>query len=208
MTRRMIVPLLFGIFGVAVLLWLGVWQVQRLAWKTEILARIEARLAAPPVEVPAAPEPGRDEYLKVRAKGAIEPGELDVYTSAPGRGVGYRVIVPLRLQDGRAILLDRGFVPIGEKAAARLVGPIRVEGSLHWPNETDGFTSAPDREKNIWFARDVPLMAEALGTAPVMLVVASSDDPDAPMPMPVTVNIRTTTCSMRSPGSGWRWSGR
>ncbi len=189
MTRRMIAPLLFGVFGVVVLLWLGVWQVQRLAWKTEILARIDTRLAAAPVDVPAAPEPAADEYLKVRAAGTIEPGELDVYTSAPGRGVGYRVIVPMRLEDGRTILLDRGFVPIGEKAAARLVGPISVEGSLHWPNETDGYTSAPDREKNIWFARDVPLMAEALGTAPVMLVVASSDDPAAPMPMPVTVNL-------------------
>ena len=32
-------------------------------------------------------------------------------------------------------------------------------------------------------------MAEALGTEPVMLVAAASDDPDAPMPLPVGVNI-------------------
>ena len=75
------------------------------------------------------------------------------------------MIVPLRLGDGRRILLDRGFVPIGEKEAARRLGPIAVEGSLAWPRESDRFTSPPDREKNIWFARDVPLMAEALGTA-------------------------------------------
>ena len=74
------------------------------------------------------------------------------------------MIVPLRLADGRRILLDRGFVPIGEKDAARRLGPIAVEGSLAWPRETDRFTAAPDRAKNIWFARDVPLMAEALGT--------------------------------------------
>ena len=116
--------------------------------------------------VPADPTPDADQYLRVaRRRAAIEPGELDVYTSAPARGVGYRVIVPLALADGRRILLDRGFVPIGEKDAPRRLGPIAVEGSLAWPQETDRFTSPPDRAKNIWFARDVPLMAEALGTA-------------------------------------------
>ena len=189
MTRRMIAPLLFGVLGVAILASLGVWQVQRLGWKTAVIADIEARLAAAPAAVPEEPRPEADRYLRVRAEGAIEPGELDVYTSAPGQGVGYRVIVPLRLVDGRRILLDRGFVPIGEKDAARHVGPILVEGSLAWPRETDRFTSPPDRAKNIWFARDVPLMAEALGTEPVMLVTASSDDPGQPMPLPVTVDI-------------------
>ena len=89
------------------------------------------------------------------------------------------MIVPLRLADGRRILLDRGFVPIGEKDAPRRLGPIAVEGSLAWPQETDRYTSPPDREKNIWFARDVPLMAEALGTAPVLLVDGGERRPGA-----------------------------
>lgn len=189
MTRRMIVPLIFGVVGVALLVSLGVWQVQRLAWKTAILAEIEAKLAAAPVAVPPEPTPEADQYQRVQAEGVVGPGELHVYTTAPGQGVGYRVIAPFRLADGRPILLDRGFVPIGEKEAARRVGPLSVEGSLAWPRETDRFTSPPDREKNIWFARDVPLMAEALGTLPVMLVVSASDDPGQPLPMPVTVNI-------------------
>jgi surfeit locus 1 family protein len=189
MTRRMIAPLVFGVLGVAVLLALGQWQVRRLAWKTEILDRIEARLAAEPAPVPAMPTPDEDQYRRVRAQGEILPGELHVYTSAPPRGVGYRVIVPLALGDGRRILLDRGFVPIDEKEAARLQEPITVEGALLWPQETDGFTSPPDRGRNIWFARDVGLMSEALGTEPVMLVTEASDDPAAPMPLPVSVNL-------------------
>lgn len=189
MTRRMIAPLLFGIVGVAILLSLGVWQVHRLAWKTAILDEIGARLAADPVPVPRDPTPEADAYRRVVATGTVGEGELDVYTSNPPQGVGYRVIVPLTLADGRRILLDRGFVPIAQKDKARHTGPIRVEGSLAWPQETDYFTSPPDREKDIWFARDVPLMADALGTLPIMLVTAASDDPDAPTPMPVTVNI-------------------
>jgi surfeit locus 1 family protein len=187
--RRIAGALVLGAGGVAILVSLGVWQVHRLAWKTEILDRIESRLAADPVGVPPEPTPARHEYLRVRATGAIEPGELHVYTSFPGRGVGYRVVVPLALADGRRILLDRGFVPIEAKDAPRHLGRLDVEGSLHWPEETDRFTEPPDRAKNIWFARDVALMSEALDTDPVMLVAAASDDPDAPRPMPVTVNI-------------------
>ncbi len=186
MTRRMIGPLLFGVIGVAILIGLGVWQLQRLQWKTAILAEIDARLAAAPVAVPADPDPVRDRYLRVRATGEIMPGEIHVYTSAPPHGVGYRVIVPFVLDDGRRILLDRGFVPIEEKEAPRHLGAIAVEGNLIWPQEGD---PQPDLQTNIWLARDVPAMARVLDTLPVMLAVASSDDPGAPLPLPVTVNI-------------------
>lgn len=189
MTRRMIAPLIFGIVGVAILVALGSWQLRRLEWKTAILAEIDARLSAAPAAVPVDPTPEADQYLRVAAQGTLEPGELHVYTSAPGRGVGYRVIAPMLLADGRRVLLDRGFVAIGDKDAARRTGPLTVEGTLAWPDETDAFTSAPDRAKNVWFARDVPLMAAALDTEPVMIVVAASDLPDAPMPLPVGVNI-------------------
>ena len=156
MTRRMIAPLIFGLAGVAMLV-----GARGLAGAAAGLEdrdpradRGAARRRAGGGAARARPR-RRDQYRRVRATGAIEPGELHVYTSAPGRGVGYRVIVPFRLADGRRILLDRGFVPIAEKDAPRRLGPITVEGALLWPQETDRFTSAPDREKNIWFARDV-----------------------------------------------------
>ncbi len=189
MTRRMIAPLVFGIVGVAILLALGFWQLRRLEWKEAVLAEIAGRLAAEPVDVPPDPTPEADQYLRVRAAGTLEAGELHVYTSAPGLGVGYRVIAPMTLADGRRVLLDRGFVPIGDKDAVRSPGAIAVTGTLAWPQETDAFTSDPDRARNVWFARDVPLMAAALGALPAMIVVATSDPPGGPVPQPVTVNI-------------------
>lgn len=189
MIRRMIVPLIFGLGGVAVLLTLGFWQVQRLEWKRGVLAEIDARMTAAAVEVPAAPTEAEHEYLHVAVAGMLEPGELHVYTSAPPRGVGYRVIAPLRLDDGRRVLVDRGFIAIDDKEAPRPAGPLRVEGALLWPNETDSWTGAPDLARNIWLARDVPAMAAALGTDPVMIVAAATDDPAGPTPLPVGVNI-------------------
>lgn len=190
MTRRMIAPLLFGVVGIAILLALGTWQLRRLAWKEGVLAGIAVRMEAEAGPVPATPTEAEHEYRRVRLEGELLPGEIHVYTSAPPRGVGYRIIAPLALDDGRRILIDRGFVPIEQKDARRTIGPTTIEGVLLWPDETDSFTSAPDRAKNIWFARDAGPMAAALGTAPVLVVAAMGGDAaDAPTPLPVGVNI-------------------
>jgi surfeit locus 1 family protein len=189
MSPRLVLPILFGLVGTAVLVALGTWQHQRLTWKEDIIARIEARLAADPAPVPGGANADEHQYLRVAEEGILLPGELHVYTSVPPHGVGYRVVAPFEIEPGRRVLLDRGFVPIGEKDAARDTGPIAVEGALHWPQETDRFTADPDREANIWFARDTELMAEALETEPVMLVAERSSALDAPLPQPVSVNI-------------------
>lgn len=188
--RRVLPALIFGLGGVAILLALGFWQLRRLEWKQGVLAEIAARTEAPAGPVPPGAAEDLHEYLHVMAQGRLTPGEIHVYTSAPPRGVGYRVIAPLELADGRRILLDRGFIPIAEKDAARRVGPIRVQGALLWPDEVDGYTPDPDLARNIWLARDVEAMAARLGAEPVLLVAAASDDPDAPTPLPVGVNIR------------------
>lgn len=189
MARRLLMPLIIGVVGTAVLIVLGTWQLERLRWKEAVIGRLEGRMAADPVTVPDDAKPERDGYLRVRTEGVIRPGELHVYTSVPPHGVGYRVIAPLDLRDGRRVLLDRGFVPIDEKEAARPVGPVEVAGALHWPQESDRFTAEPDRAANIWFARDVAPMAEVLEAEPVMLVVERSSLEGGPMPLPVTANV-------------------
>ncbi len=183
--RRMIVPALFGLVGCAILISLGMWQVQRLAWKAAVLAEIDAQIEATPVALPRAPEPGADTYLAVAAEGRILPEELHVLVSIKRVGAGYRVISVFETE-GRRVLLDRGFVPVDQKDADRPAVTTRVEGNLHWPNEIDSFTPEPDLDRDIWFARDVPRLADVLDTEPVMIVLRSSDEPvQAVMPVPV-----------------------
>ena len=57
--------MLFGLIGVAILIGLGVWQLQRLVWKEAILSQIDARLRDAPVILPANPDPVVDRYLPV-----------------------------------------------------------------------------------------------------------------------------------------------
>ena len=172
--------IVFGVAGVAVLLGLGAWQAQRLAWKEALIARLEQRLAADPVALPSAPDPVRDAFLRVRVTGhiggRIGGGEVHVLTSLIPYGPGFRVIVPLTDGAGRVVMADLGYLPEALKnASAGLAGPVELVGALYWPDETDSFTPAPDRAANIWFARDLEPMAEALGTEPLLIVAEWHD---------------------------------
>lgn len=184
--RRLIVPLLFGLLGAGILIWLGVWQVQRLVQKEAILADIDARIAAEPVDLPAQPDPQADKYLPVAVDGVLAGPELHVLVGVKDMGAGYRLIQPIDM-DGRRIMVDRGFIPLNAKERARGVGPARLTGNLHWPDEVDSYTPEPDAQRGIWFARDVALMAEALESEPTLLVVRQQiSGPDGAItPLPV-----------------------
>ncbi len=185
MIRPMIVPLIFGLAGTAILLWLGVWQLQRLGEKQAYIARIDARIHAAPAPLPAAPEPARDKFLAVRLSGRFEGPELHVLASRKVIGPGYKVISVFVTDDGRRILVDRGFIATDAADAPRPPRAVTLTGNLHWPDETDGYTPPPDLARNIWFARDVEAMARALDTEPI-LVMASSDTGDGIEPYPVS----------------------
>lgn len=187
MIRSIIGPLTFGVIGIAVLVSLGVWQVQRLAWKNSVLAEIDARIAAAPVDIPDAPDPEADRYLPVRATGEIGDPFVRVLVSQRGMGAGYRIISPFDLGQGRVVLLDRGVMAVADDLPPAPEGPVSVAGNLHWPVERDGFTPHNDLDENIWFAREVPVLADHLGTEPVLLVARSLSVSDAPLsPLPVT----------------------
>ncbi|SFT80091.1 SURF1 family protein [Sedimentitalea nanhaiensis] len=182
--RRILFLLIFGVAGCSVLIGLATWQMQRLDWKQGVLAQMDSRIGADPVPLPATPDPAEDKYLPVTVDGTVLPGELHVLVSIKRVGPGYRIIAPFLTDDGRRILLDRGFVRTEAADAARSTGPLTVTGNLHWPQETDSYTPVPDMAANIWFARDVPAMAAALETQPVLVVARSQTGP-AVTPLPV-----------------------
>ena len=182
-TRRMILPLLFGLIGAAVLIGLGLWQLDRLAWKEAQLADIAARIVADPVALPANPDPVQDRYLPVSASGSFTGETLSVLVSRKQIGAGVRVIEVFETE-GRRVLVDRGFVAEADRGADLGAAAAEVVGNLHWPDEVDGFTPPPDPATGLWFARDVPAMAAALNSEPLLIVARAPTAPGIE-PMPV-----------------------
>lgn len=184
--NRLFFALIIGLAGTGLLLWLGVWQVERLAWKEGVLAEIEARIADAPVALPEAPEEARDKYLPVRVSGEIGEDELFVLVSRKQVGAGYRVIAPFETEGGRRILLDRGFIKTDRRDAARPTGPATITGNLHWPDDRNSSTPENDEPGNTWFARDIPDMARVLGTEPTLVIARQTSLSDTGVtPLPV-----------------------
>jgi len=187
MLKRMIFPVFLGLVGGGILIALGVWQLQRMAWKEGVLATIRAEIVKPPVALdPTIPGIATEKYLSVKTTGVLARRSLRVLTSLPPYGPGYRVIARLETRKG-PILVDLGFRPEYYKVTDFPTGPVTLVGNILWPEEVDSYTPAPNMAKNIWFARDVPKMATALGTGKIMVVARMiSPAPKGILPWPVS----------------------
>lgn len=181
---RLLPLLIFGLAGLALLVGLGVWQVQRLAWKEGVLAEIEARISAAPVGLPERATPA-DRYRPVTAGGWIGPEALRVLVSRKQVGAGYRLVSVLET-GGRRVLLDRGFIPVAREVPVPPEGEVAVTGNLHWPDDRTSATPENDVAGNIWFARDIAQMAGVLGAEPLLIVAREVSPPEQGVtPLPV-----------------------
>ena len=182
--QRMVAPLLIGLIGAAILLGLGIWQMQRLVWKQAMLAEISAMLVQPPVPLPAKVDAAHDRYRGVVVQGLFTGEAVFKLDSLKDQGPGKRVIAVFQLTDGRRVLVDRGLWLDDTEAHPGQPHAEAVAGNLDWPRETDSFTPVPDAKTGLWFARDVPAMAAALKTEPT-LIVARGPTGDGIIPLPV-----------------------
>lgn len=170
--RKYVIPLVFGVVGCAILASLGVWQLQRLAWKNDILAEMDALLLGEPWSLAEATEPELTRFAPVRVTGQTTGEEIHVLTSIAGQGVGYRLISAFELDQGGRMLLDEGFIPQVDKNAPRPPASLTVLGNVHLPDEVDGFTPDPDLDANIWYARDTAAMGAHLNANTSALIIA------------------------------------
>lgn len=187
--RNVFFILAVGLAGLAVLIGLGVWQLQRLEWKERMIGDAGAMMALAPVALPATLDPEKDRYRPVTVEGRFTGEELHVLTSTREEGPGFRIIAGFETSDGRRILVDRGFVPEYMKETERPARDAQVTGNLNWPDDMTSSTPAPDLAAKIWFGRDVPAMSAALKTEPVM-VIARENTGDSIMAMPATAAFR------------------
>jgi surfeit locus 1 family protein len=153
---------------------LGVWQMERREWKRDILDRIAVNQAAAPIALDEllTGDPLRREYGRVRLSGTFLH-DKEFYLGARSRknDVGLQVVTPVRTDDGRIVLFDRGWVPLARKEPAQ-----RAEGQVADRVELTGIVRrtqiqrqfAPDNvpDKNVWFHVDVPLMRSMAGGRP------------------------------------------
>jgi surfeit locus 1 family protein len=199
--RRSLLGLLIPSFIVfAILIGLGVWQLQRKAWKENLIASLDAQLAAAPVPLPARVtwprlDPAANEYRRVTFRAAFDHAHEALVYAAPSAfrpdasGPGFWVLTPARLPDGGILFVNRGFVPDSRRdpatrADGQVSAPVDVTGVLRWPDTRHWFTPADEPSHNLWFSRDPVATAAAKGLGPVAPFYVEQEAPVPPGGLP------------------------
>lgn len=191
LARKLIIPGIAALAGLAVLLSLGFWQLDRLAWKEALIAKVERDISEPAAPAPGPADwpgldPEEEDYRHVSLTGEFLPGSAYYYTSlgqanGPVNGPGYLVYAPFRTTDGWVVMVNRGFIPQGldangkAKASTSPAGFQELAGLLRKSEEPNWTTPGADAENRIWFARDTDHMLSVLGLGPEQAAPFSVD---------------------------------
>jgi surfeit locus 1 family protein len=160
---------------------LGTWQVQRLTWKSELIARFEDRLLRDPLPLPPSIDPtaiSDFDFRRVEATGRFRHDqEMLIGPRLHDGENGYLVVTPLQRENGSTILVCRGWISKaladqaarikagGEEALPR--GEITVQGLLREPWKRNSFTPTNRPQEGTWYFPDVDEMARWVGAQPV-----------------------------------------
>lgn len=162
---------------------LGTWQVKRLAWKRDLIAHVDQRVAAPAVEAPvtsawAGLSADADAYRKVRISGTYLNEHSASVMAVTDLGPGFWLMTPLRRDDGSIVFINRGYIP-GKPAVAAPEGRVTVIGLLRLNEPKGAFLHENVPAQDQWYSRDVLALAAARGlvnSAPYFIDAAAGQE--------------------------------
>ena len=202
--RSLMLPSLAAIVGLALLLSLGFWQLERKAWKENLIATLQQRLSAAPVTLPPPAEwpkltQQQDEFRRVRVRlDFVDLARAHLYTSGSAlrddiKAPGYFVFAPARLPNAQTIVVNAGYTP--ERYYPWPGGQAEIVGYLRWPESPSWFVSDHDASGSIFFVRDHRIMAKTKQWGDVsapFYVEMESPVPagGTPRPGPLSVKLR------------------
>ncbi|WP_064707346.1 SURF1 family protein [Rhizobium bangladeshense] len=179
----------------AILFGLGTWQVQRLDWKRDLIARVDQRVHAAAVPAPARADWDKvntrdDEYRRVTVEGMLANDKETLVYASTVLGPGYWVMTPLTLADGTDILVNRGFVPTDRRDPAsrrdgQVSGPIEITGLLRMTEPKGSLLQSNDLASDRWYSRDVAAIAQKRGLGAVAPYFIDADAAANPGGLPV-----------------------
>jgi surfeit locus 1 family protein len=200
-----VLSILFVLISLVALISLGVWQLQRKAWKEGLITRLEERSQLPSLSLSQAlvlwqKTPDEAEFRRVIVTGTFIHAEERHLISAQSQGAAWQVMTPLMTADPHVVWVMRGVVPDGLKnPATRLQsqpkGEVNFTTRIRFSEKPNAFTPAPDPAKNLWYGRDI-LMLNASVTPPQGIQLlpfaleALESTSELPRPDPETINLK------------------
>jgi cytochrome oxidase assembly protein ShyY1 len=202
-TRRNVAGFaVFTLLMLALLIGLGVWQLQRRVEKHALIAALTERISAPPESLPPPSQwraltPAADEFRRVRLTATYQrlPDAM-VYSSGSAiradiSGPGTWAFLPARLPTGDTVVINAGFAPNAmqdrgqqDRAVAPLVtdAPVTLTGYIRFPEAAGALMPKQNTSQRLWFTRDHLAMARTLGWGKGGQVAPFYIDLETPVP--------------------------
>ncbi|KAI4471293.1 surfeit locus protein [Holotrichia oblita] len=180
---------------------LGTWQIQRKAWKENLIRTLHERKHARPALLPSSAEEIEElEYFPVHVRGQflhdkeiyigprslLVDGDASTKSSLISKGQntnqGYLVVTPFQLADrNETILVNRGWVPAKSKDPktrqnGQIQGEVDVIGVVRLHENRPNFMPKNREGSNIWYYRDLEQMSQVTGASPIFLDATTDFD--------------------------------
>ncbi|MBN34433.1 MAG: hypothetical protein CMM46_06580 [Rhodospirillaceae bacterium] len=181
MKRSRLSMTLIALPMIAILVTLGTWQVQRLAWKDELIATMDARMDLPPItvdQVLALPL-AEQEWRPASAQGTFTPDQaIALYRISVAGKAGYQIFAPLLREGAVPVLVNLGAVAAASpQEALEAYAPdpdqgLTITGIVRFEEMPGAFTNANDPDTGAWYWLDLDALSQTLNTPllPIMLV--------------------------------------
>ena len=179
------IPTVAAFLTIAIFVQAGNWQRERMHEKEALLAQMQAAAALPPVPLPSDVADWHAwRYRTVVLTGAFDASHQSLIDNKVHAGhVGFGVVAPFRLDDGRTVLVDRGFVAAGPSRAELpdprpAPGTVTLRGRIDLPSA--GYLELGERTASggkLWQNIDPQRFAQATGIVVLPIVVEALDAP-------------------------------
>ncbi|MEX1108414.1 MAG: SURF1 family protein [Dongiaceae bacterium] len=171
---------LFAGLGVALMFGLGIWQIDRLGTKQEMIAERESRPALEALDAEqllAIEDAAPFEFRRAELTGRfLNDREMLLLARSMNRNVGFQVVTPFVLETGEELLINRGWIPDDRedpvtRAEGQLEGQVTIEALVRRPGQPnwlvpDNVPAGDAMGGGDWYWMDLPAMREAAGLAP------------------------------------------
>lgn len=187
---------------------LGIWQIQRLNWKTNLIMSANQRVHLPPIQAPSQNQWAettfeKDEYRPVIITGKFLTDKNILVIAVAQNTTGYWVLTPLQTADNSVTFVNRGFIPMdalhdfqNSETSQTNAAPHQdsvtetkqttIVGLLRMSEKNGLFPRKNNPDKNLWYTRELPAMAEKLGlttVAPYFIDAGKKTAPQGALPV-------------------------
>ncbi len=183
------IPCLFLVIG------LGVWQVQRLEWKTSMIEQIDARLQAEAVDIRSiADSLPANLFALVQLQGEwLHDKEVILAGRYYRNKLGHHVLTPLRLESGELVVVNRGWVPKDQKSQesrpeSLTSGVVSLEGIVQPMNQRNMFTPENNPAKGEWYWVERAALEAYVGSPLLDGYVEQVRLPDSGVSLPIAAD--------------------